>query len=506
MGYISLGLLIITLVSVGFGALLGLMRGRNRALLRLAIIILCLVLALVLRSSISKFMSTFQYDGMPISDWLVLQVTSGIGMTVPDSIVNLVMALIEIVVGLVVFMLSFILLSAVTMILFWILKIFVPAGDKIPQEDIEMDEEQEGKRRKPAKRQKQKYNRHRGFGTIIGTVQGALVAFVLCVPLTGLFVQVDKVSQIKIDGEPILGDSIPPELGLSNFSEAGIGKVYMATGGWFFDTLTSAKDESGNKVSLDATIDVVTTVTGVADSFTAVTENLGAITSESATTEERVDAMKAVGQSFKEIGESMDALGDDAKDMINNVLSSVLEMFGGTGDGSGNGEGSGSGSGSSEGTGSGDQTGSGEGSGDGSGSGEGEGSVDQGGNEGSGSVDQGGESAMPEEIVEILQDIDIKEVDFVAVGEAMEGMADYIASTEDESGETELTQEDVDAIVNGFAKNTFILNLLKSGGDVVPEIMPVSDEHKAMFKSAIDRTEIEQEYKDLLYQLFGLEK
>jgi len=454
MGYIALGLLVLTLLSIGFGALLGLIRGRNRAILRLAIIILCLVLALVLRGVVVNVVMNLNIEGMTLKEALPQFLTGG-DMQLPESMVNLVFALMEIIAGLVIFMVLFIGLSMVSMILFWILKIFVPKGTVIKEEVSKPEGEsgvvtqEEVVETKPAKKHKPKYNKHAGLGTIIGAVQGVLVAFIICAPITGLCAQVDKISQIKVGGEPII--EIPEEIGISQLTQSGVGKIYNVTGGWFFDSLTSTKDESGNKVSLGTTVDVVTTVTGVADSFTAVTDNLDTMTSESATTEERVDAMKTVGQSFKEIGESMDAIGDDAKEMLNDVISSVVEMM-------------------------------------------------------AGDSSEGGESMLPPEVAEVLEDLDVNELDFSAIGGTMEGIANYIESTESENDEKELTQNDVDAIVNGFAKNTFVLDLLKSEDGDVPNIVTVAEEHQQMFKTAIEKTNLSAEYKDLLYKIFGLTK
>ena len=223
-------------------------------------------------------------------------------------------------------------------------------------------------------------------------------------------------------------------------TQTGIGKFYDTTGGWFFDMLTTTKDESGKEVSLDGTFDVVTTVVGVADTFTGVTDSLDALTKEDATLTERVDAMDALGQAFKDMGNSMDSLTPESKQMINDVVSSVAEMFVG--------------------------------------------------------------EEMPEGVAEFLEDFDIEQIDFVAIGDAMQGMASYIGGMEDETA-PELTQEDANKIVNGIAKNTFVLDLLE-GEEGVPQLLPVEDEQKELFVNAIESSELDQEYKDKLMAFFGL--
>ena len=418
MGYITLGMLVFTLLTVGFGAFWGMVRGRNRAVLRFIIIIACLLLALLARGVITDAVMGIEIEGMDVVTY-ISQMLNGGETQMPEAVVNMVVALVKIIISLMVFMFSFITLSGLSMILFWILKIFVKPGEQ----------------------------KRRGLGAIIGTVQGVLVAFIIAAPLTGIMMQVDKVSQIRMNGEQIV--EIPEEVGLSQFAQSGVGKFFDSTGGWFFDALASAKDANGEEVSLNDTVDAVTTVAGVADSLSQVTESMGTITSSEATTTERAQAMKEVGQSFKEVGQSMDNLDDDTKELINDIISSVAEMFEDESD-----------------------------------SGEGEAS-----------------SA----ITEFLKDLDVSKLDFGAIGGAMEGMANYMESQESSEGGKTLTQEDVNNIVNGFAKNTFILDMFKDGDDF-PQMIEVAEEHQAMFKTAINNTNLSQEYKDLLYKLFGLTK
>ena len=84
----------------------------------------------------------------------------------------------------------------------------------------------------------------------------------------------------------------------------------------------------------------------------------------------------------------------------------------------------------------------------------------------------------------------------------MQGMASYIGGMEDETA-PELTQEDANKIVNGIAKNTFVLDLLE-GEEGVPQLLPVEDEQKELFVNAIESSELDQEYKDKLMAFFGL--
>ena len=129
MKYISLVLLVLTALFIGFGALWGLIRGRNRAILRLVIVVLCLVIALAARGTVvDMLMEVDTGDGSLRES--ILEAITGAEMDLPESMQSLVFALVEIVAGLVVFLMSFIVLGIVSMLVFWILKLFVKKGEK----------------------------------------------------------------------------------------------------------------------------------------------------------------------------------------------------------------------------------------------------------------------------------------------------------------------------------------------------------------------------------------
>ena len=423
MNYISLGLLVLTALFIGFGALWGLIRGRNRAILRLVIIVLCLVVALVARGTVVDVLFDMDVgEGLTLKETIEQTLTSE-DMSLPPSTLNLVFALVEIIAGLVVFLLSFILLGIVSIVLFWILKLFVKKGEK----------------------------KRAGAGALVGAIQGALVAFVICAPVTGLLVQTNKLASLDFEiGEgQTIADVFAP-LGLEEATHSGIGKFYDTTGGWFFDVLSTTQDEDGNKVSLGSTVDVVTTVVEVADTFTGVTESMEALTKENATVEERIDAMNNMGQALKDAGASMDTLGEEAKKMINDVVSSVADMFVG--------------------------------------------------------------EDMPEAIGNLLKDFDVEKLNLGALGDTMQGMASYIEAMENEDLSS-FTQQDANQLVSGLANNTFIFDMIEGmmgeegeGETQMPTIIEVEEEQKQLFINAINASEVEQEYKDKLMSIFGLDQ
>ena len=416
MGYISLGILAFTAISLIFGWLFGLMRGRNRAILRLCLIVLSVVIAIFARETVVGIVMNLDLGGQTIPDMINEALNSG-ETQLPQAIQDIVFALVEIIIGLVAFFIILLALSFVTwLIVFPICKIFVRKG---------------AKKRVLA-------------GGFVGLLQGLVIAFVVCAPLTGIIIQIDKVSGVQMQGKPLF--EIPAEVGTDEYIASAPGKIYDATGSWFFDIVTSTKDASGKNVSIDDTCDVVVAVAGIADSVTQLTSKVDSMTSETATPQEKVDTMKSMGDSLVEIGNSLENLSGDAQAIVNDLVSSVKEM-----------------------------------------------------------ITEGSDEPLPAEIEELLTDFKVEDLKLASAGHALNGIASYIEKTSDEFETTEpVTQEDVNNIVNGLADNTFIVDMIAGDGESVPQIIEVSEENKALFENAVNNTTIDEEQKNTLRELFGI--
>ncbi len=416
MGYISLGILAFTGISLLFGWLFGLMRGRNRAILRLCLILLSVIVAIVVRKTVVGFVMNFNLGDGTVMEMITEALNSG-ETQLPQAIQDIIFALVEIMIGLVSFFIILLALSFVTwLIVFPICKIFVKKGAK----------------------------KRVLVGGLVGLIQGLVISFVVCAPLTGIVMQIDKISGIQMEGKPLI--EIPAEVGTDEYIASAPGKIYDATGSWFFDIVTSTKDASGKKVSIDDTCDVVVAVVGIADSVTQLSTKVESMTSETATPQEKVDTMKSVGDSLVEIGNSLDALSGDAQAIVNDLVSSVKEM-----------------------------------------------------------ILDGSEEPLPPEIEELFNDFKVEDLKLASAGHAINGIATYIEKTSDEFDTTEpVTQEDVDNIVNGLADNTFIVDLIAGEGESAPQLIEVSEENKVLFENAVNNTTLDEEKKDTLRELFGI--
>ena len=422
MGYITLSVLGFSLLALLFGAFVGMLRGRNRAVLRLALMLICVLLAVFLRETVADVIlgleTTENGVTMTLRESILQELIKSLGDGNMDAFVDFGMALVDILVGLACFYLLFIVLRLITwLIVFPICKIFVKRGEK----------------------------RRRGLGALAGLLQGALIAFVICAPATGLLISADRLMKVEVDGKPAVEElKIPEELDLEEYLGSLPAGIYDSTGAWFFKLLTTTKDASGNVVSIDDTCTILESMTKLADSLTSVNDRIDDLTAEGATTEDRLSALKDIGSALVEAGNSIDGLSSDAQKLTEELLSTVATTMGG----------------------------------------------------------ENGESSP--EIEEILSDFSFEELDLVAAGNAMTGIASYIEKTDESLGSLEtVTQKEVDDIVNGIAANGFILDLLTSEGEA-PTLIEVDGENADLFENAISDSSLSAEDKDVLRTIFGL--
>ena len=95
------------------GALFGFMRGRNRSVLRLILIAVCVLLAVLLRKPISNLVMGIEVEGQPIKEMLMATFNQG-ETALPESIQTLIFSVIEIFLGVIAYFIVFFTLRAVT--------------------------------------------------------------------------------------------------------------------------------------------------------------------------------------------------------------------------------------------------------------------------------------------------------------------------------------------------------------------------------------------------------
>lgn len=162
-------MLIATISIVVFGLLLGLLRGSRRSVLRLLLVLLCVVGAYFLKDVITSALLKVQIKGSTIEQYITNLLPEDI-----RSMSEVAMPLVTTIISVLSFILGFTALQFLSWaILFPILKIFVKKGKK----------------------------KHALVGGLVGAVQGVAVAFVVCVVLNGLFVNVGNVMAAMDESE-----------------------------------------------------------------------------------------------------------------------------------------------------------------------------------------------------------------------------------------------------------------------------------------------------------------
>lgn len=402
-----------TIACVVLGFLLGMLRGRNRSILRFVIVLGCAVGAFFLKDVLIETAMSLEIEGQTLKDTLVATMSETAEL--PEYLSQLIVSLVEVIVGLVCFLVLFFALQFFSwIILFPILKIFV---------------RREGKKKIL-------------FGGIVGVLQGVIVAFVICSPLTGAIVQVDKMSGLKF-GEQTVGEMAElPDF--SDYLSSPMASIYTSTGSWFFDAMTTYTDTEGNKVTLDDTVQAAETGTKVVEEVEKISTSLESLDDPNSE-KTKPEVLRDVSSSLKNIDDAITETSDGGKQVLQQVIVSVGEMI----------------------------------------------SKEEGGEGDSSSTE------TTDKISEVIEKIDIEKVDFGAAAEAVEGIADYLDTEEGEP----ITSDTAEKIVNGLAGNAVIIEMIPEDTQLV-EI--VNEDDKQTFIDAIENTELSDEDKNKLLEILGL--
>lgn len=299
MTYIVLG---ITVGCILFGFLLGLVRGFNRSLLRMIIVLACVAGAWLLKDVFVNLLLKIEIGGEPLEETISSLFMSE-GAEIPESLRTFIFLLIQILLGVALFLILFILLKFISWtIIFPICKLFV----------------KKGKSKKAL------------LGGVIGLVQGALVAFVLCFPFTGLMVQVNglttSLTEIEMDGQPLMEAETKEKFdsfGIAEYEESTLGKFYVNVGGGLYNKLATAKDENGNKMSLESAVNAMTSAVKIAGKLSDLTtvDFSEGITSEN---------VGKVADALRDIGEIVNGeMTEESREIVNTLINDVVKSMGG---------------------------------------------------------------------------------------------------------------------------------------------------------------------------------
>ncbi len=397
----------ITLGCIVIGFLLGLLRGRNRAILRFFLVAGCAVGAFFLKDVIINTVMGVKIEGQTLEQMFI----GMLGEQIPEFAMVLITSLIKVILGLVVFLVLFLAMQFITWVpIFPILKIFVKKGLK----------------------------KGSLFGGIVGILQGVLVAFVICSPITGAITQVDKISKLTIQGETVGQMAQLPDM--SGYLNSSIYKIYNKTGSWFFDAITTYKDQNGNDITLDETIDAADTLTSILGEIENIQEHLEELGKEHEKEMTEGDILREIAGSMSNIHGAINSTSDGGKHVITQLIDGVKDMIPDVGE---------------------------------------------------------GDTGTSDKIAQVLENFDINELKLDTGASALEGIAMYLDEKEDPT--IEVPEGTAENIVVGLADNSFIFEVL---GD--EQIVDMDEEHDEIFREAIINADVDQEAKDKIATLLGI--
>lgn len=409
---LDLYILIVTIVTVAVGLLLGLMRGSRRAVLRLLLVLLCVVGAYFLKDVVTGALMQLNIQGQTVE-----QIIIGMLPAEMQSMSDVAMPLVTVIMSVISFLLCLSALLFVTWaILFPILKIFVKKGKK----------------------------KHALVGGIVGAVQGVAVAFVMCVILNGLFVNIGNVmaameneqqpettASVKFlametdgsssgdgsgDGSQSAEQMQQLAAAFKEYQASGISQMYSKIGGKAFDLVASVKmtNEDGEveKVTLKGQIDAVSGLLKLAKNAEKLQNiNFGN------------DGIVGCADSIKEVFDLLDGINKDLNDESRKTLNRVVESV--------------------------------------------------------------AENLLPPDLPVDITVIDFTTVDFAAEGQIISDLSAYAGKTD------AITDEDAEDIVKKVTESNLIIPLLTSTGDID---LKLGEEQKTKASEIIAKYEAENAY------------
>lgn len=290
MGIYSIIVLSIAVFSIVIGMLSGMIRGSRRAILRLILVVAAAAIAIFLNNIVVDILKTIKFG-----DQTIPQMIMGAFPEDFKEYEDIVMPMVLTLASVLTFILAFFVLQIVTLVIYWICKLFV----------------------RPKKNAAGVVDKNPFIGMFVGLIQGLVVALVYGAMLTGLAKNIIKVTEVEMNDQKLINlDSIEQQANLNiaidEYCDSSVALIFDKAGGFIYKTATTIKYE-GEKYTFDGQIEALIKAISVANEISS----LGEIDFSNGITEDNKD----------EIIEVLNNLDDMTADMSEEVANTLNEMI-----------------------------------------------------------------------------------------------------------------------------------------------------------------------------------
>ena len=278
----------IFILSIAVCFLAGIIRGMSRGILSLILVLGCFAVVFFFEGTITSFIMHYEIQGQTVKELITNTLAQNPEM---EGLVSKLVPLIEILVGIVSFIVGFVALYFVSRIIYFIAKFFV----------------------RPKKKR-------RLLGGVIGIVQGFIIAFLVCVPINGVLLEVNKLSNIEVNGENVITlDAI----GFDEYQDSAICNILTNyDGGLFKHVAQYADEDDGRTYTLTGQVDSVITVIKIAEAVTKLPE----VNFEEGLTPDSVEDVTTILRDLEQIKNES---SEEVLETVDELIHSAVDMIGG---------------------------------------------------------------------------------------------------------------------------------------------------------------------------------
>ncbi len=300
MGIYSIIVLSIAVFSIVIGMLSGMIRGSRRAILRLILVVAAAAIAIFLNNIVVDILKTIKFG-----DQTIPQMIMGAFPEDFKEYEDIVMPMVLTLASVLTFILAFFVLQIVTLVIYWICKLFV----------------------RPKKNAAGVVDKNLFIGMFVGLIQGLVVALVYGAMLTGLAKNLIKVTEVEMNDQKLIDlDSIEQQANLNiaidDYCDSSVALIFDKAGGFIYKTATTIKYE-GKKYTFDGQIEAITKAIGVANEISS----LGEIDFSNGITEDNKDEIIEVLNNLDNMTADMsEEVANTLNEMIHTIAGDMLEV------------------------------------------------------------------------------------------------------------------------------------------------------------------------------------